>query len=107
MEYVEMKAYVNQQRAKWKTYACTIMSDEWTGPIKLSVINFMAYSKRTTVFLKSINAFNNIKNHKYIHKLLKSVIKDVGKENMVQIVTYNGSAFVKVDKLLMKKFNLY
>ena len=83
------------------------MSDEWTGPTKLSVINFMAYSRRTMVFLKSINASNNIKNHKYIYKLLKSVIKDVGKENMVQIVTYNGSAFVKVDKLLMKKFNLY
>ncbi|KAL6338646.1 hypothetical protein AAG906_021463 [Vitis piasezkii] len=36
MEYVEMEAYVNQQREKWKTYGCTIMSDGWTGPTKLN-----------------------------------------------------------------------
>ena len=27
MEYKEMEVYVNQQREKWKTYGCTIMSD--------------------------------------------------------------------------------
>ena len=83
------------------------MYDEWTRPTKLSIINFMTYSKGTIVFLESVDASNNIKDHKYIYKLLKSVIKDVGKENMVQIVTDNGSVFVKVGKLLMKKFNLY
>ncbi|RVW44266.1 hypothetical protein CK203_099601 [Vitis vinifera] len=35
MEYREMKVYVNQQREKWKTYGCTIMSNGWTGPMKL------------------------------------------------------------------------
>ena len=54
MEYKEMEAYVNQQREKWKTYRCTIMSDGWTGPTKLSIINFMVYSKGNTVFLKSV-----------------------------------------------------
>ena len=61
------------------------MFDGWTGPIKLSIINFMAYSTRTTVFLKSVDASNNIKDHKYIYKLLKSVIKDVGEENVVKL----------------------
>ena len=32
---------------------------------------------------------------------------EVGKANVVQIVTDNGSAFVKARKLLMKKYNLY
>ena len=35
------------------------------------------------------------------------MIKEVGKANVVQIVTDNGSAFVKAGKLLMKKYNLY
>ena len=65
-KYLEMEAYVNQQREKWKTYGCTIMSDGWTGPTKLSIINFMVYSKGTTVFLKSVDASNYIKDHKYI-----------------------------------------
>ncbi|RVW78681.1 hypothetical protein CK203_048452 [Vitis vinifera] len=107
MEYKEMEAYVNQQREKWKTYGCTIMSDGWTGPTKLSIINFMVYSKGTTVFLKSVDASNYIKDHKYIYELLKTIIKEVGKENVVQIVTDNRSTFMKAGKQLMKKYNLY
>ena len=45
MEYKEMEAYVNLQREKWETYECTIMCDGWTRPTKLSIINFMVYSK--------------------------------------------------------------
>ncbi|RVW62896.1 hypothetical protein CK203_059778 [Vitis vinifera] len=72
MEYKEMEAYVNQQREKWKTYGCTIMSDGWTGPTKLSIINFMVYSKGSTVFLKPsvievINNARKITNFIYNH----------------------------------------
>ena len=38
---------------------------------------------------------------------MKDVIKEVGEPNVVQIVTKNGSSFVKDGKLLMKKYNLY
>ena len=68
-KYLEMEVYVNQQREKWKTYQSTIMSNGWTGPIKLSIINCMVYSKGTMVFLKSIDASNNMKDHKYMDKL--------------------------------------
>ena len=107
MEYKDMEAYVNIQREKWKTYGCTIMSDGWTGPTKSSIINFMVYSKGITIFLKSVDASNYIKDNKYTYSLLNDVIKEVGKENVVQIVTNNGSAFVKARKLLMKKYNFY
>ena len=83
MKCKEMKAYVNQQREKWKTYGCTIMSDGWTGLTKLSIINFMVYPKGTMVFFKLVNASNNIKDHKYIYKLLKTIIKEVDRENVV------------------------
>ena len=42
-----------------------------------------------------------------MYKLLKSVIKEVRQENEVEIVTDNGSGFVKASKLLMKKYNIY
>ena len=67
----------------------------------------MIYSKETMVFLKLVDASNNIKDQKYIYELLKIVIKEVGRKNVVQIVIDNRSTFVKVGKLLMKKFNLY
>ena len=102
-----MEDYVNIQREKWKTYGCTIMSDGWIGPTKLGIINFMVYSKGSKIFLKSVDAFDKIKDNKYIYGLLKDVIKEVGETNVVQIVTDNGSAFVKAGKFLMKKYNLY
>ena len=98
---------VNIQREKWKTYGCTIMCDEWTEPTKLSIINLMVYSKGSIIFLKSVDASYKIKDNKYIYGLLKYVIKEVGEANVIQIVTDNGLAFVKAEKLLMKKYNLY
>ena len=83
------------------------MCDGWTGPTKLSIINFMVYSKGRTSFLKCVDALDKIKNNKYIYGLLKDVNKEVGEANVVQIVTNNGSTFVKVGQLLMKKYNLY
>ena len=38
---------------------------------------------------------------------MKDVIKEVGKQNVVQIVMGNGSVFVKAETLLMKKYNFY
>ena len=83
------------------------MCDGWTDPTKLSIINFMVYYKGSTIFLKYVDASDNIKDNKYIYGLLKDVIKEVGEANVVQIVTDNGSAFVQARKLLMKNYNLY
>ena len=89
-----MEAYVNIQREKWETYGCTIMCDGWTGLTQLSIINFMVYSKGSTIFLKFVDVSDKIKDNKNINGLLKDVIKEVGEANVVQIVTDNGSAFV-------------
>ena len=83
------------------------MSDGWIGPTKLSIINFMVYSKGSTISLKLVYALNKIKDNKYIYGLLKDVMKEVGEANVVQIVTDKQSAFVKAGKLLMKKYNQY
>ena len=107
MEYKDMEDYVNIQKEKWKTYVYTIICDGWTGPTKLGIINFMVYSKGSTIFLKSVDASDKIKDNKYIYGLLKDVIKEVGEANVVQIVTDNVSTFMKAGKLLMKKYNLY
>ena len=107
MEYKDMEDYVNIQRDKWKTYGCTIMCDVWTGPTKLSIINFMVYSKGSRIFLNFVDASYKIKDNKCIYGFMKDTIKEVGEANVVQIVTDNESAFVKAGKLLMKKCNLY
>ena len=55
-------------------------------------------------YTKKIKKFNNLRK---FNNLMKDVIKEVGKQNVVQIVMDNGSIFVKAGKLLIKKYNLY
>ncbi|XP_058097309.1 uncharacterized protein LOC131242586 [Magnolia sinica] len=106
-EHEEMQAWVRGLKPNWKQYGVTIMCDGWTGPTKLSIINFMVYCRGQPVFLKSIDASARIKDHEYIYALLKGVIRDVESQNVVQVVTDNGSAFVKAGRKLMRKFNIY
>ena len=56
IKYKDMEDYVNLQMEKWKTYGCIIMCDKWTSPMKLSIINFMVYCKRSIIFLKFVDA---------------------------------------------------
>ena len=59
------------------------MCDGWTGSTKLSIIDFIIYLKGGTIFLKSVDTSDKIKDNKYIYGLLKDVIKEVGEENVV------------------------
>lgn len=102
-----MKQYVESQRETWEMFGCTIMCDGWTGPIKLAIINFMVYAKGSTIFLKSVNTSNMKKTAQYIYSLLDGIIKEVGPENIVQIVTDNASAFKNAGRELEKRYNLY
>ena len=77
-DVLEAQAYIDSQRPIWQEYGCTIMSDGWTGPTRLSIINVMVYSAGKTVFLKSIDASDKIKNWQYIYKILSEVVKEIG-----------------------------
>ncbi|XP_077247221.1 uncharacterized protein LOC143886936 [Tasmannia lanceolata] len=79
------------------------MSDGWTGPTRQSFINFMVYCDGKIVFLKSIEASDVVKDYKFIYKHMVDVIKEVGKENVVQIVTDNGSNYKKDGQKIMSK----
>ena len=56
-----------------------------------SIINFMVYCKGSTIFLKSVEVSDNIKDNKCIYGSLKDVIKEVGEANVVQIAIDNIS----------------
>ena len=54
-----------------KDLGCIIICDGWISPTKLSIINFMVYSKGSPIFLKSVEVSDKIKDNKYIYGLLK------------------------------------
>ena len=53
--------------------------------------------------MKSIDASGKTKNVEYLCEVMDEVIKDVGEENVVQIVTDNSTNYVAAGKLLMER----
>ena len=83
------------------------MCDGWTSTIRKQIINFVVYCDGHTIFLKSIDTSNVVRDYKYIYKQMDEVIKQVGKENVVQIVTDNGSIYKKAGERIMSKYGIY
>lgn len=70
------------------------------GPllILLSIAHMVQY-----VLLKSIDTSGIIKNSEKLFELFDDLVKEIGKENVVQVVTDSASAYVGAGKLLEEK----
>ncbi|XP_039853511.1 uncharacterized protein LOC120711904 [Panicum virgatum] len=71
------------------------MCDSWTGPTRMSVINFLIYCNGVMWFHKSIDATGRIQNAAYLFKEIRKVVEEIGPENVVHVVTDNGSNYKK------------
>ncbi|CAL5412655.1 unnamed protein product [Camellia sinensis] len=91
------KAHVNRKlqpiKDSWKKKGVSICSDGWSDRQKRPLINIMAASVGGAMFVKAIDASGNIKDADYVANIFLSVIEEIGKENIVQNVTDNGSNF--------------
>ncbi|XP_052619769.1 uncharacterized protein LOC111887978 [Lactuca sativa] len=92
--------FVDLFRPQWQKYRCSIMSDFWTDGKGRALINFLVNCPTGTVFLKSIDASEHVKDAQLIVKMINQVIEDVGKENIVQFLTDNGSNYKAAGKIL-------
>jgi hypothetical protein len=93
--YEELQQYVNKFKVDWPTYGVTIMSNSWTCPSRMSIINFMVFSNGRMYFHKSVNATGHMQDSRFVYDHIKQVILEIGEENVVQLVTDNGSNFKK------------
>ena len=56
------------------------------------------------MFLKSIDASSHVKNAKFLCEPIEEVIREVGEENVVQVVTENATNYVAAGKILTSNF---
>ena len=56
------------------------------------------------MFLKSIDASSHVKNAKFLCEAIEEVIREVGEDNVVQVVTDNAANYVAAGKILTSKF---
>jgi hypothetical protein len=106
-EKEELTVYINGLKRQWPMYSVTLMCDGWTSATRKQLINFLVYCDGCAVFLKSINASIERRDHKYLYNLIVSILEEIGINNVVQIVTDNGSNFKKAGRKIMEKYPVY
>jgi hypothetical protein len=79
------------------------MSDGWSDRRGCHLINFLVNSPKGTYFLESVDASIECQDARMIEDLLEKRIEDVGKENVVQVVTDNGANYKAAGKILMER----
>ncbi|KAL0919971.1 hypothetical protein M5K25_009065 [Dendrobium thyrsiflorum] len=79
------------------------MSDGWSDIKHRSLINILINNPYGTVFLRSVEASDQVKDAEFIFRLLDSIVDEVGVYLVVQVVTDNASAYKTAGQKLMEK----
>ncbi|XP_027932739.1 uncharacterized protein LOC114188342 [Vigna unguiculata] len=101
VEYTEK--LLQDHKLQWSKHGCSIMSDAWTDQKQRWLINFLVSSPAGTMFVKSIDGSNFVKTGEKLFQMLDSLVEEIGEENVVQVITDNGSNYVLAGKLLEEK----
>ena len=80
------------------------MCDGLSSRTRKPIINFMIYCDRSMIYHSSVDTTNILKTANYIFSLMDKVVKGVGEENVVQVVTDNKTSFKAIGMLLMEKW---
>lgn len=91
-------------KSTWKQKGVSICSDGWSDPQRRPIFNLIAANESGPMMLRAINSQGESKTGEMIADLIIECIKEVGHENVVQIVTDNASNCVKVGALISAKF---
>ncbi|KAI5447645.1 hypothetical protein KIW84_015190 [Lathyrus oleraceus] len=101
LEYT--KGLLKNHKMQKNKYGCSIMSDGWTYRKGRTLINFLANCLVGTMFVKSVDASDYAKTEDKLAELLDTFVEQMGEQNVVQLITDNGSNYVAVDKILTSK----
>jgi hypothetical protein len=80
------------------------MIDGWTDQKRRTLINFLVYCPKGTIFFKIMDLSDVLKTTRLLHHLFKEVVLYVGVENIVHMVTDNAANYVVAGKLMMEEF---
>ncbi|GJN39997.1 hypothetical protein PR202_gb29157 [Eleusine coracana subsp. coracana] len=89
---------LDSTKSTWQEKGVTICADGWTDPQRRPLINFVDVCGNAGVFFRADNCERQVKTKEYIAEKLKSIIEEVGRQNVVQIITDNTANY-KVQQL--------
>jgi hypothetical protein len=98
-----VKEYLIEFKKSWSKSGCTIMSDGWTDQRSRTILNFLIAFPKGPMFLKSVDASNQVKDANLLFHLLDEVVEEVGVQNVVQVITDNVANYVAAGRMLEEK----
>ncbi|KAF9664452.1 hypothetical protein SADUNF_Sadunf16G0020300 [Salix dunnii] len=100
----EVKSDIEQYKTRWAKTGCSLLVEEWDSGSGITLLNFLVYCSKGTVFLKSVDASNLIYSTDGLYELLKQMVEEVGAGNVLQVITNGGDHYVASGKKLMDTF---
>ncbi|GJX09051.1 putative transcription factor/ chromatin remodeling BED-type(Zn) family protein [Tanacetum coccineum] len=85
------RGLLKKQEEEWARNGCLVMTDGWTDRKRRSIMNFYANSREGTTFLSSVECSINSHTGQFIFEYVDKGIKDVGPQNVIQVVTDNAT----------------
>jgi hypothetical protein len=105
-ERARIEGIVETIKSTWRKASVTILCDGWSDAERRPVIYILAVSDSGPVFLGAIYNEDKVKRKaKYIAAKLIAAIKDVGPENVVQVITDNDPVCRDAGVLIEEKYN--
>ncbi|GJN06044.1 hypothetical protein PR202_ga23729 [Eleusine coracana subsp. coracana] len=91
----EVRAHIDKllssTKNTWDQKGVTICADGWIDPQRRPLINFVAIFGNSAMFLRADNCEGEVKTKEYIVEKLESIIEEMGRHNIVQIITDNAA----------------
>lgn len=79
------------------------MCDGWIDRKGRTLLNFLVHCPKGTMFIKLVDASTHIKDATTICELLDGFIREIGVQNVVQVVIDNATNYVSVGRMLMER----
>ncbi|GJZ07223.1 putative transcription factor/ chromatin remodeling BED-type(Zn) family protein [Tanacetum coccineum] len=102
-EVERTKGLIKKQEEEWAQNVCSVMIDGWTDRKRRSIMNFCVNSREGTTFLSSVECSKESHTGQFIFDYVDKGIKDVGPQNVIQVVTDNAANNMAASQLLVNK----
>jgi hypothetical protein len=102
-KYAITKSLLQEHEAEKLKNGCSIMTDAWSNRKKRSIMNLCTNYADETSFISSKEMSDVSHTSEVIFELVDKAIKDIGPDNVVQVVTDNASNNMGAKKLLLEK----
>ena len=104
-ERTHVETLLSRTKSVWQEKGVTICSDGWTDAQRRPLINFIAVSETSPIFLRALNAQGEEKTKEYIADKLVAVVEEVGAKNVVQIITDNAANCKGAGLIVQQKYD--